>query len=123
MYYRARWYDPQQSRFISEDPIGLMGGLNKYAYVGNEPVSRIDPSGLGWRKRYSKYNVTGKPGDTREVVRYEWSDNYTWSEGDPNGVPNTFAYVDVNGKIVTLWGDETYPKSAGNNHTWGYWDS
>jgi len=46
MYYRARFYDPQVGRFINEDPIGLDGGINPYAYVGNNPVSFIDPSGL-----------------------------------------------------------------------------
>lgn len=46
MYYRARWYDPKQGRFISEDPAGFAGGLNKYAYVSNNPVTKTDPSGL-----------------------------------------------------------------------------
>jgi RHS repeat-associated protein len=46
MYYRARWYDPQLGRFISEDPIGLAGGINQFAYVGNDPQNRKDPSGL-----------------------------------------------------------------------------
>ncbi|NLT69051.1 MAG: RHS repeat-associated core domain-containing protein, partial [Acidobacteria bacterium] len=44
-YYRARWYDPQARRFISEDPIGLNGGINLYAYVENNPLNRIDPEG------------------------------------------------------------------------------
>jgi RHS repeat-associated protein len=46
MYYRARWYDPQLGRFISEDPIGLEGGINQFAYVGNNPQNGKDPSGL-----------------------------------------------------------------------------
>jgi RHS repeat-associated protein len=45
-YYRARWYDPQLGRFISEDPIGFAGGdINLYAYVRNNPVNLKDPKG------------------------------------------------------------------------------
>ncbi|MDQ2976109.1 MAG: hypothetical protein M3R69_11955, partial [Acidobacteriota bacterium] len=46
LYYRARWYDPQVGRFISEDPIGLSGGINQFAYVSNSPQNATDPSGL-----------------------------------------------------------------------------
>jgi RHS repeat-associated protein len=45
-YYRARYYSPAYARFISEDPIGFGGGLDLYAYVGNDPISRKDPLGL-----------------------------------------------------------------------------
>jgi RHS repeat-associated protein len=47
MYYRARWYDPQLGRFVSEDPIGFRGrDVNLYGYVKNSPLSYRDPSGL-----------------------------------------------------------------------------
>ena len=45
-YMRNRWYEPHTGRFLSEDPIGLAGGINLYAYVGADPVNGTDPSGL-----------------------------------------------------------------------------
>jgi len=48
-YYRARYYSPTMGRFISEDPIGVAGGTNFYAYAGGNPISRLDPLGLAWQ--------------------------------------------------------------------------
>jgi hypothetical protein len=45
-YYRARYYDPNIGRFISEDPIKFYGGYNFYSYVDNIPTSLVDPYGL-----------------------------------------------------------------------------
>jgi RHS repeat-associated protein len=46
-YYRARYYDSQTGRFLSEDPIGsVFGDSNLYPYVGNDPLDRVDPLGL-----------------------------------------------------------------------------
>jgi RHS repeat-associated protein len=44
IYLRARYYDPQTSRFLAEDPI--RDGLNWYTYCYNNPIMWIDPSGL-----------------------------------------------------------------------------
>jgi RHS repeat-associated protein len=44
--YRARYDDQNSSRFLSEDPIGLNGALNFYAYVDNDPQDYDDPFGL-----------------------------------------------------------------------------
>jgi len=45
-YYKARFYSPAIGRFLQTDPIGYKDGLNWYAYVGNNPFNRNDPSGL-----------------------------------------------------------------------------
>lgn len=44
-YMRARWYDPQLGRFLSEDPEGLTGAINQYTFAHNDPANLSDPSG------------------------------------------------------------------------------
>jgi len=50
VYLRARWYSPEQGRFLSPDPVppqGLVpGGLHRYVYTRNNPVNGTDPDGL-----------------------------------------------------------------------------
>lgn len=45
-YFRARYYDTSNGRFISEDPIEFEGrDVNLYRYVGNRPTNQRDPNG------------------------------------------------------------------------------
>jgi RHS repeat-associated protein len=45
-FLRARYYNPQLGRFISEDPAGLLFGPNLYQYAYGSPTNYVDPSGL-----------------------------------------------------------------------------
>jgi RHS repeat-associated protein len=45
-YYRARYYDAGNARFLQEDTLGFSGGqLNLYVYAANNPISLTDPFG------------------------------------------------------------------------------
>ena len=48
-YYRARYYDPNAGRFLSEDPIEFVGGINLYRYAVNNPTNLEDPSARSTR--------------------------------------------------------------------------
>lgn len=47
LYMHARYYNPYLCRFMNADPSGFEGGLNFYAFADGNPISLIDPFGLG----------------------------------------------------------------------------
>lgn len=60
-YNRFRYYDAQHGRFLSQDPIGLLGGMNVYQYAPN-PIVYVDPLGLARGKCIvSWYDQIGGP--------------------------------------------------------------
>lgn len=57
-FYRARYYDRQSGRFISEDPNdkgSLYEAQNLYVYTENNPVNGTDPFGLYTLKKGGKH--------------------------------------------------------------------
>lgn len=61
-HYKARAYAPGIGRFLQTDPVGMAGGVNLYAYVGNDPVNTFDPWGLR-----GSPNVDGGGGDDQPL--------------------------------------------------------
>jgi RHS repeat-associated protein len=45
VYYGYRFYEPSLQRWLNRDPIGEVGGLNLYGFVGNSPLGYVDPLG------------------------------------------------------------------------------
>jgi len=46
LYYNARYYDPFSARFTTADTVDTNAkGMDPYAYVGDDPVEKTDPSG------------------------------------------------------------------------------
>jgi RHS repeat-associated protein len=52
-YYRARYYNADQGRFISRDPLSYANGMNLYEYAGGNPTDVTDPTGEFWGVAFS----------------------------------------------------------------------
>ena len=79
-YYGARYYDPKLGRFITADTIVQNPTdpqtLNRYSYVSNNPINRIDPTGHSWKKFWKKFGDFISPLG-RAIVTGDWK-NFGW---------------------------------------------
>ena len=94
-YNRHRYYDADDCRYISQDPIGLWGGLDFYQYT-HSPVEQVDPLGLTWR-----------PG-TPKPKGWRLPKNGTWS-----GVPGHSDFTPTNPRDLGLAPGDVVPFKNG----------
>ena len=136
-----RSYDSNLGRWLSEDPIGLLGGMNLYGYVAGDVIRDVDPLGLQNLTNQVGQPIRLKPSETGKP--YEWLEDNQTKPGDgvvvDDQVVKTTDFVDLvitldaNGKMVAtpehpwwdalnnLWqdltgGDRSGPQ--GNYHDW-----
>ena len=60
-FVHRRWLEPERGRWLSQDPLGLKGGLNPFSYVSNRTIQHVDPSGL---QAIQQPNTPGCPTET-----------------------------------------------------------
>lgn len=71
-YFGYRYYSPEMQRWMSRDPIEEDGGLNVYAFVGNDPVNQVDPVGL---KQGEIEEISG----SRRFIQYPYTGAIGWA--------------------------------------------
>jgi RHS repeat-associated protein len=87
-YYNARWYDSETGRFISEDPVGDPNNPNLYSYCANNPLNRIDPSGLMEYSPGANYNDDGSSTPTNDQQTSKSSTSSSSSSSSNNNQQN-----------------------------------
>ncbi len=81
--YRARYYDQNVGRFVSEDPINFEGGIDFYAYTLNNPSNWIDPFGLEVQECRRPLSAPGT-GDTPHTFVYSTQSGRGYGLGPKN---------------------------------------
>jgi len=106
-YNYFRDYDPQTGRYIQSDPIGLAGGVNTYAYVSGNPISRTDASGL------AEYDISIY--SSQNPLRLLWNQTSSMLAGAFRG-PD---YVSVSANIYIMSGGVAMNLHNGNVYKQG----
>jgi RHS repeat-associated protein len=84
-YNLNRYYDPFTGRYITQDPLGILGGLNSYQYVNGDPINWIDPLGLIKVENNGFEGVAGKGADSApqaDAAKYSGQERQYWTK-DP----------------------------------------
>lgn len=126
VYMKARYYDPDSGRFLARDPMpvrpGAVASFNRFAYVGNNPLTFSDPTGMyictGDGKSCDKVAsalvlvgqaAKGLPAGSEGRTKLESVVSFYGKPGQANGVTVQFADLGrrANANTITRGGDTT----------------
>lgn len=100
-YNRFRYYDAGAGEYVSQDPIGLRGGLAFHAYV-RDPLVRINP--FGWACRSSNRvpdRLPGRPSSEQQaLIDMASADSRRMARGQgPVSSADADAYIELANEI------------------------
>lgn len=95
--YKARVYSASLGRFLQTDPVGHDDDFNLYAYVGNDPLTLVDPTGKGavvnlFNRTPEKHAITPRERQNEGILFANTSSinskyiNVIAGHGDPRGM-------------------------------------
>jgi len=67
-YYGARYYPPWLCRWLKPDPAGTIDGLNLYAFVGGNPVTKVDVGGYSGRGKGKKTSLGKRKEEAQKLI-------------------------------------------------------
>jgi RHS repeat-associated protein len=122
LYNYFRDYNPVLGKYTQADPIGLSGGINPFAYVGNNPINFRDPLGLwaaGFNLEVSTINPFTSGSGGSYGINLQYTSDAGWhlyTYGTPNdtGSVGFLPGVSLTGNVATGNGDWTGPFESGN---------
>ena len=107
-YYRARYYSATTGRFLQPDSVGYKDDLNLYAYVGNDPLDKTDPTGMWCNKEgtlctadtadFAKASVNVPHDSKVDAAVVEAGGDY--QKAVKGGEPTGLAKVTSDGKVI-----------------------
>lgn len=91
-YNRFRYYDNDSGNYLSQDPIGLFGGLNQYKYIPY-PNNWVDVFGLNGTQQYNiaphgQQPSPRSPYQSHHIVQDEWAKGQSYTDYSSRQAPS-----------------------------------
>jgi RHS repeat-associated protein len=116
VYLRARHYAPELGVFASLDPVE---NINRYGYVDNNPVSRVDSDGKCWVNSGATQWQQAQCSDAWQAYTQLITDTMVWDQDVRIAVSREARYWGnlTYTEFIAQWNSDRVPANVGSNNT------